>query len=111
MASRPPLIPSLIADWLPMVRAFGILATTNCAYYLTFTYIVERRKNLPGGGAAFLLANTLSLFAVLIAKPFGGWFGSCRAAEADADPEHRHCDAHLPGISVDAIWDTAAIRT
>jgi MHS family proline/betaine transporter-like MFS transporter len=56
-----------------MIRAFGILATTNCAYYLTFTYIVERRKNMPGGGAAFLLANTLSLFAVLISKPFGGW--------------------------------------
>ena len=73
VASRPPMIPSLIADWLPMVRAFGILATTNCAYYLTFTYIVERRKSMPGGGAAFLLANTLSLFAVLIAKPFGGW--------------------------------------
>src|SRR5215813_9134183 len=73
MASRPPLIPSIIADWLPMVRSFGILATTNCAYYLTFTYIVERRKSMPGGGTAFLLANTLSLFAVLVAKPFGGW--------------------------------------
>jgi MHS family proline/betaine transporter-like MFS transporter len=72
-AARPAVIPSLIADWVPMVRAFGILATTNCAYYLTFTYIVERRKILSGGGATFLLANTLSLFAVLAAKPFGGW--------------------------------------
>ena len=34
----------LLADWLPMVRTFGIVATTNAAYYLTFTYIVERRK-------------------------------------------------------------------
>jgi MFS transporter, MHS family, proline/betaine transporter len=73
VAIRPPLIPSLISDWLPMLRTFGILATTNCAYYLTFTYIVERRKELSGGGATFLLANTVSLFAVLIAKPFGGW--------------------------------------
>jgi len=73
VAIRPPLLPSLIADWLPMVRTFGIVATTNAAYYLTFTYVVERRKNLPGGGSGFLLANTLSLILVLIAKPLGGW--------------------------------------
>lgn len=73
VASRPPVLRSLIADWLPMVRTFGIVATTNASYYLTFTYIVERRKSLPGGGAAFLLANTLSLFVVLFAKPLGGW--------------------------------------
>ncbi len=72
-ASRPPLLPSLIADWLPMVRLFGIIATTNAAYYLTFTYIVERRKSLVGGGSIFLLANTISLFVVLFSKPFGGW--------------------------------------
>jgi len=39
-----------------MLRTFGIVATTNAAYYLTFTYVVERRKNLPGGGSGFLLA-------------------------------------------------------
>jgi MHS family proline/betaine transporter-like MFS transporter len=72
-AIRPPLIPSLIADWKPMVRTFGIVATTNAAYYLTFTYVVERRKSQPGGGSVFLLANTLSLVLVLIAKPLGGW--------------------------------------
>jgi MHS family proline/betaine transporter-like MFS transporter len=73
VASRPPLISSLLADWLPMVRTFGIVATTNAAYYLTFTYVVERRKSLHGGGSGFLLANTLSLVLVLIAKPLGGW--------------------------------------
>jgi MFS transporter, MHS family, proline/betaine transporter len=73
-AARPPLLPSLIADWLPIVRTFGIVAMTNAAYYLTFTYAVERRKSLTGeGGEAFLLANTLSLFVVLFAKPLGGW--------------------------------------
>ena len=47
---------------------------TNAAYYLTFTFAVERRKTLTGeGGSAFLLANTLSLFVVLFAKPLGGW--------------------------------------
>jgi MFS transporter, MHS family, proline/betaine transporter len=73
VASRPPLFPSLVADWLPMLQTFGIVATTNAAYYLTFTYVVDRRKAMPGGGAGFLLANTLSLFLVLIAKPLGGW--------------------------------------
>jgi MHS family proline/betaine transporter-like MFS transporter len=71
---RPPLIPSLMADWLPIVRTFGIVAMTNAAYYLTFTFAVERRKTLTGeGGSAFLLANTLSLLVVLFSKPLGGW--------------------------------------
>jgi MHS family proline/betaine transporter-like MFS transporter len=74
-AARPALLPSLAADWLPMLRTFGIVATTNAAYYLTFTYVVERRKSMSDAGTAsdFLLANTLALFAVLIAKPLGGW--------------------------------------
>jgi MFS transporter, MHS family, proline/betaine transporter len=74
---RPPLISSLIADWLPILQTFGILATTNAAYYLTFTYIVDRRKGLSGEGSIFLLANTLTLIFVLIVKPFGGWLSDC----------------------------------
>jgi MFS transporter, MHS family, proline/betaine transporter len=71
---RPPLLPSLIADWRPILQTFGIVAMTNAAYYLTFTYAVDRRKHLTGeGGEVFLLANTLSLVAVLVAKPLGGW--------------------------------------
>src|SRR5215831_14227140 len=70
---RPPLIPSIVADWLPMLQTFGIVATTNAAYYLTFTYMVDRRKSLASDGSVFLLANTLSLVVVLLAKPFGGW--------------------------------------
>jgi len=71
---RAPLVPSLVADWLPILRTFGIVAMTNAAYYLTFTYAVERRKSLTGeGGEAFLLANTLSLLVVLVSKPLGGW--------------------------------------
>jgi MFS transporter, MHS family, proline/betaine transporter len=73
VSSRTPLLPSLVADWLPMLRTFGIVATTNAAYYLTFTYVVERRKSLHGRGSSFLLANTISLVLVLIAKPLGGW--------------------------------------
>jgi MHS family proline/betaine transporter-like MFS transporter len=73
-AMRPPLFQSLLADWLPIVRTFGIVAMTNAAYYLTFTYAVERRKILSGeAGDVFLLANTLSLLVVLGSKPFGGW--------------------------------------
>ncbi len=71
---RPKLIPSLVADWLPIVQTFGIVGMTNAAYYLTFTYMVERRKSLAGAdGQAFLLANTLTLFVVLVSKPLGGW--------------------------------------
>jgi MHS family proline/betaine transporter-like MFS transporter len=71
---RPPVVASLIADAKPMLQTFGIVAMTNAAYYLTFTFAVERRKVLTGdGGEVFLLANTLGLAAVLFAKPFGGW--------------------------------------
>jgi MHS family proline/betaine transporter-like MFS transporter len=73
-ATRPPLLPSLVADWLPIIQTFGIVAMTNAAYYLTFTYAVERRKSLASAdGSEFLLANTLSLVVVLFSKPLGGW--------------------------------------
>jgi MHS family proline/betaine transporter-like MFS transporter len=72
-ALRPPLIPSLLADWLPMLQTFGIVAMTNAAYYLAFTYAVERRSTQGAAGSAFFLANTLSLVVVLFAKPLGGW--------------------------------------
>jgi MHS family proline/betaine transporter-like MFS transporter len=71
---RPPLLSSLSRDWLPAVQTFGIIGMTNAAYYLTFTYMVEHRK--ASGDAAsgnFLLANTLSLVVVLVAKLVGGW--------------------------------------
>jgi MHS family proline/betaine transporter-like MFS transporter len=74
VAVRPPVLASLVSDLRPMVQTFGIVAMTNAAYYLTFTFAVERRKTLTGeGGEAFLLANTVSLGVVLLAKPFGGW--------------------------------------
>ncbi len=73
-AKRPPVLASLASDIRPMIQTFGIVATTNAAYYLTFTFAVERRKSMMGeGGDAFLLANTASLFVVLLAKPLGGW--------------------------------------
>ncbi len=73
-AVRPALLPSLLADWRPIVQTFGIVGMTNAAYYFTFTYAVERRKSLaPTDGQVFLLANTLVLFAVLVSKPIGGW--------------------------------------
>jgi MFS transporter, MHS family, proline/betaine transporter len=80
-AIRPPLVPSLLADWLPIVQTFGIVGMTNAAYYLTFTYVVERRKSLMGvGGEAFLLATVMSLAVVLLSKPLGGWLSDriCR---------------------------------
>jgi len=71
---RAPVLQSLIADWRPMVQTFGIVGMTNAAYYLVFTFAVERRKALPGSEVvAFQLVNTLSLFVVLFAKVLGGW--------------------------------------
>lgn len=67
---RAPIVRSLIADWKPILQTFGIVAMTNAAYYLTFTFAVERRK---AEDTAFQLVNTLSLFVVLFAKVFGGW--------------------------------------
>jgi MHS family proline/betaine transporter-like MFS transporter len=74
-ATRSPVLASLLKDWRPMLRTFGIVAMTNAAYYLTFTYVVERRVRVAegSGGSGFLLANTLSLVVVLFAKPLGGW--------------------------------------
>jgi MFS transporter, MHS family, proline/betaine transporter len=72
--TRPPLFASMAADWRPMLQTFGIVATTNAAYYVAFTYVVERRRALAGGGGGeFFLATTLSLVVVLLAKPLGGW--------------------------------------
>ncbi len=72
--TRPALLPSLAADCLPIAQTFGIVAMTNAAYYLTFTFVVERRTAATGDdGTSFLLVNTLTLFVVLVAKPFGGW--------------------------------------
>ena len=71
-AARAPIVASLVADWLPIVRTFGIVAMTNAAYYLTFTFAVDRRKT-GVDGSSFLLVNTLILFVVLAAKPLGGW--------------------------------------
>lgn len=69
-AERAPIVASLIADWKPIVQTFGIVAMTNAAYYLAFTFAVERRKE---ESTDFQLMNTLSLFVVLAGKIFGGW--------------------------------------
>jgi MHS family proline/betaine transporter-like MFS transporter len=71
-AIRAPLWSSMVRDWRPMVQTFGIVAMTNAAYYVTFTFTVERRKALTGMSSPFL-ATMVSLVVVLIAKPLGGW--------------------------------------
>jgi len=67
---RAPLWSSLKKDVLPIVRTFGILAMINAAYYVTFTFAVDRRKS---ESSTFLIINTLSLILVLACKPLGGW--------------------------------------
>jgi MHS family proline/betaine transporter-like MFS transporter len=71
-AIRAPIWSSLGRDWKPMIQTFGIVAMTNAAYYLTFTFVVERRKSMTGMASPFL-ANLLSLTVVLLSKPLGGW--------------------------------------
>jgi MHS family proline/betaine transporter-like MFS transporter len=73
-AKREPLGPSLLRDWRAMVQTFGIVAMTNAAYYLTFTFAVERRKlGDDAGSMEFQRINTLVLIIVLFGKPLGGW--------------------------------------
>lgn len=68
------VVRSLGKDIKPIVQTFGIVGLTNAAYYLVFTFIVDQRKELKTAVASdFQLANTLSLFVVLFAKPLGGW--------------------------------------
>jgi MFS family permease len=69
-AERAPIFESLINDWKPICQTFGIVAMTNAAYYLTFTFAVEKRK---AEDTDFQLVNTISLFVVLLGKVFGGW--------------------------------------
>ena len=61
---RPPLVPSLVADWRPMLQTFGIVAMANAAYYLTFTFVVERRASRPEA-SAFLLAIGAGIVAMV----------------------------------------------
>ena len=72
--ARAPIVESLVGDWRAIVQTFGIVGMTNAAYYLVFTFAIERRKDEIGADAAsFQLVNTLSLFVVLFAKVLGGW--------------------------------------
>lgn len=70
VANRAPLLSSLVADWKPILQTFAIIAMTNAAYYLVFTFAVERRK---AEGSVFQLINTTTLALVLVCKVVGGW--------------------------------------
>jgi MHS family proline/betaine transporter-like MFS transporter len=67
---RAPIFASLIADWKPILQAFGIVAMTNAGYYITFVYAVDERK---ADSDTFQLMNTASLGVILFAKLAGGW--------------------------------------
>ena len=69
-AERAPIVASLIADWKPILQTFGIVAMTNAAYYMTFTFAVEKRK---AESPDFQLYAIASLFVVLAFKVLGGW--------------------------------------
>jgi MFS transporter, MHS family, proline/betaine transporter len=67
---RAPIFVSLLADWKPIVQTFGIVALTNAAYYLVFTFGSERRRIEDED---FRLVTLINLALVLVAKVFGGW--------------------------------------
>ncbi len=67
---RAPIVRSLLGDWKPIVQTFGIVSLTNAAYYLTFTFALERRRPEDSD---FQLVTLINLGVVLIAKVFGGW--------------------------------------
>ncbi len=72
-AVRSGILSSLWRDRGPIFQTFGIVAMTNAAYYLTFTFVVERRAAMKLPGLAPLVATAIALTMVLIAKPLGGW--------------------------------------
>jgi MFS transporter, MHS family, proline/betaine transporter len=65
------VLKSLAGDWKPIVQTFGIVATTNAAYYLTFTFAVEKRKHED---TLFQAITIGTLVIVLFFKVFGGWW-------------------------------------
>jgi MHS family proline/betaine transporter-like MFS transporter len=67
---RVPVFELLRRDGIPILQTFGIVAMTNAAYYLTFTFAVEVRKV---ESTTYQLMNSVSLGVVLCAKIFGGW--------------------------------------
>lgn len=67
---RAPIIRSLLGDWKPIVQTFGIVSLTNAAYYLVFTFALEKRRLEDSD---FRLVTLINLALVLCAKVFGGW--------------------------------------
>ena len=49
-AQRAPILRSLIGDWRSIVQTFGIVAMTNAAYYVAFTFAGENRPTLDHVG-------------------------------------------------------------
>ena len=75
-AERAHWLKSLARDWRPVGQTFGIVAMTNAAYYLTFTFVVDLHtgdKTSAYTKGDFLAANTIVLVIVLMAKPLGGF--------------------------------------
>ena len=100
-AIRPPFLPSLLSDWLPIVQTFGIVAMTNAAYYLTFTYAVEQRKSLLGeGGESFPAGEHHESVRGAVLEAAGRLaFRSCGAPQAHDDPDGRHHGLYLSGAA------------
>ncbi len=67
---RAPILRSLLGDWRPIVQTFGIVSLTNAAYYMTFTFALEKRRVEDSD---FRLVTMINLALVLVAKVFGGW--------------------------------------
>jgi MHS family proline/betaine transporter-like MFS transporter len=63
---------ALRTDWKAVIECFGIVAMTNAAYYLVFTYGANAHEKAANADD-FRLVNTGMLFVVLFAKPLGGW--------------------------------------
>jgi MHS family proline/betaine transporter-like MFS transporter len=68
--TRAPILRSLAGDWKPILQTFGIVSLTNAAYYMTFTFALEKRRVEDND---FRLVTMINLALVLVAKVFGGW--------------------------------------
>ena len=74
IASRPPVLAAIAADWKPSLQLLAIVAFSNALYYYVFNAaVIAAKAGDPDNASRFQTANTMALIFVAIGKVLGGW--------------------------------------